>query len=272
MPASERQRIRQKWVTGDMQPQGGWSVTALRLLPVLIGIGVVLLVTLRAYMLLQREVRRRERTERELESQLNFQQTMMEMVPYPLVAKDLQGRYLGVNRAYEQATGLKREAVIGRTSADVQAWGKGSGELLERLTRDVLDSGTATQIELEFEDWAGDIRHGLFCVCPCSGADGAPLCALGTLVDITDIRRAEKLAGETQRRLCRCDQLVAGGGVSTAPGSMAGTPSPTSAETPSICWVTTAPSRCSTTASISARFLRKTVRRSWVRSRILPSC
>jgi PAS domain S-box-containing protein len=201
MPPLERQRIRQKWVTGDTQPRGGWSVTALRLLPVLIGIGVVLLVTLRAYILLQREVRRRERTERELESQLNFQQTMMEMVPYPLVAKDLQGRYLGVNRAYEQATGLRREAVIGRTSADVQAWGKGSGELLERLTRDVLDSGTATQIELEFEDWAGDIRHGLFCVCACNGADGAPLCVLGTLVDITDIRRAEKLAGETQRRL-----------------------------------------------------------------------
>ncbi|AUT50744.1 ATP-binding protein [Paraburkholderia caribensis] len=201
MPASERQRIRQKWVTGDAPPQGGWSVTALRLLPVLIGIGVVLLVTLRAYVLLQREVGRRERTESELESQLNFQQTMMEMVPYPLVAKDLQGRYIGVNRAYEQATGLRREAVIGRTSADVHAWGKDNSSRLEQLTREALQSGSATQIELEFEDGESDIRHGLFCVCICNGADGTPLCVLGTLVDITDIRRAEMLASEMQRRL-----------------------------------------------------------------------
>jgi two-component system, NarL family, sensor histidine kinase EvgS len=201
MPASERQRIRQKWVTGDAPPRSGWSVTALRLLPVLIGIGVVLLVTLRAYMLLQREVALRERTERELESQLNFQQTMMEMVPYPLVAKDLLGRYIAVNRAYEQATGLGRDAVIGRTSAGVGAWGENNGLRLEQLTRDVLTGATPIEIELEFEDADGDSRHGLFCVNVCNGPEGAPVCVLGTVVDITDIRRAERLASETQRRL-----------------------------------------------------------------------
>ncbi len=201
MPASEHQRIRQRWLSGAARPRGGWSVTALRLLPVLIGIGVILLVTLRAYMLLQREVGRRERTERELESQLNFQQTMMEMVPYPLVAKDLQGRYIAVNRAYEEATGLRREAVIGRTSADVHAWGEDNSLRLEKLTRNALQRGSATQIELQFENRAGDSRHGLFCVCVCDDARGSPLCVLGTLVDITDIRRAEMLASETQRRL-----------------------------------------------------------------------
>ncbi|MEP9323383.1 transporter substrate-binding domain-containing protein [Paraburkholderia phymatum] len=201
MPASEHQRIHQKWVTGEGRRRGGWSVTALRLLPVLIGIAVILLLTLRAYVLLQREVARRERTERELESQLNFQQTMMEMVPYPLVAKDLQGRYIAVNRAYEEATGLRRERVIGRTSADVHAWGEENSLRLEQLSRSALQSGSATQIELAFEDCDGDSRHGLFCVCVCDDADGAPLCLLGTLVDITDIRRAEMLASETQRRL-----------------------------------------------------------------------
>jgi PAS domain S-box-containing protein len=201
MPASEHQRIRQKWVTGDARLRGGWSVTALRLLPVLIGIGVILLVTLRAYVLLQREVGRRERTERELESQLNFQQTMMEMVPYPLVAKDLHGRYIAVNRAYEEATGLRREAVIGCTSADVHAWGEDNSLRLEQLTRNALQRGPATQIELEFESRDGVNRHGLFRVCVCDDARGAPVCVLGTLFDITDIRRAEMLASETQRRL-----------------------------------------------------------------------
>ncbi|WP_408512204.1 ATP-binding protein [Paraburkholderia sediminicola] len=201
MPSAEKQRIRQKWVTGSAAESGTWSVTALRLLPVLIGIGIVLLVTLRAYLLLQREVRLRKQIERELALQLNFQETMMEMVPYPLVAKDLDGRYIAVNRAYEEACGLRREAVIGRTAVDVQTWGEVNSHVLDDLTRKMLIGGEPAQAELQFERGAGDLRHGLFWTRICHSSDGKPSCVLGTMVDITDIRRAEMLARETERRL-----------------------------------------------------------------------
>ncbi len=201
MPPAEKQRIRQKWVTGSAAEQGTWSVTAVRLLPLLIGIGLVLLVTLRAYLLLQREVRLRKQTERELAAQLNFQETMMETVPYPLVAKDLDGRYIAINRAYEEACGLRRDAVIGRTTVDVQTWGEANGHVLDELTREMLTGGEIAQAELQFERGAGDLRHGLFWTRICHGADGKPSCVLGTMVDITDIRRAEMLARETERRL-----------------------------------------------------------------------
>ncbi|CAH2790060.1 MAG: Aquaporin Z [uncultured Paraburkholderia sp.] len=85
--------------TVNTPASGTWSVTAVRLLPLLIGIGFVLLVTLHAYLLLQREMRLRKRTEQQLALQLNFQETMMKMVPYPLVTKDLEGRYIAINRA-----------------------------------------------------------------------------------------------------------------------------------------------------------------------------
>ncbi|MFM0301174.1 transporter substrate-binding domain-containing protein [Paraburkholderia sediminicola] len=201
MPPAEKQRIRQKWVTGSTGEQGTWSVTAVRLLPLLIGIGLVLLVTLRAYLLLQREVRRRKQTERELALQLNFQETMMEMVPYPLVAKDLDGRYIAINRAYEEACGLRRDAVIGRKAVDVRTWGEVNGQVLDELTREMLIGGEPAQAELQFERGAGDLRHGLFWTRIVHSADGKPSCVLGTMVDITDIRRAEMLARETERRL-----------------------------------------------------------------------
>lgn len=201
MPPAEKQRIRQKWVTGGTADQGVWSVTAVRLLPLLIGIGLVLLVTLRAYLLLQREVRLRKQTERELALQLNFQETMMEMVPYPLVAKDLEGRYIAINRAYEEACGLRREVVIGRTTVDVQTWGEANSHVLDDLTRKMLAGGAPVQAELQFERGAGNLRHGLFWTRICHSSDGKPSCVLGTMVDITDIRRAEMLARETERRL-----------------------------------------------------------------------
>ncbi|MFP6556980.1 transporter substrate-binding domain-containing protein [Paraburkholderia sp. B3] len=63
MPPDERQQIRNRWTTGAAGHTQRWSVNALRLLPFVIAFGVVLLVTLRAYVLLQREVRRRRRVE-----------------------------------------------------------------------------------------------------------------------------------------------------------------------------------------------------------------
>ncbi|MFC0571932.1 ATP-binding protein [Paraburkholderia solisilvae] len=214
LPPAQATAIRTRWIAGAVaqhpasavlaggaRTNGNPTVTALRLLPLLIGIGVTLLVTLRAYSLLQREVRRREQTERELAAQLNFQQTMMEMVPYPLVAKDLKGRYIAVNQAFERLSGLRRAAVIGRTSTDVHAWGAQNSVRLEQLMQHSLATGERAEAELQFADHAGYHRHGFFSVCICEGVDGAPSCVLGTLVDITDIRRAEMLARETERRL-----------------------------------------------------------------------
>ncbi len=201
MPPAEKQRILKKWVTGDAPGGGTWSVSAVRLLPLLIGIAVVLLVTLRAYLLLQREVRRRKETERELALQLNFQETMMKMVPYPLVAQDLQGRYIAVNGAYEQACGLSREAVIGRSTMEVQTWGEANSRVLADMTRDLLEGGDMAQVELQFERSPGDLRHGLFWTSICRGSDGQPACVLGTMVDVTNIRRAEMRARDTERRL-----------------------------------------------------------------------
>ncbi|MFM0626490.1 ATP-binding protein [Paraburkholderia xenovorans] len=201
MPPAEKQRIRQKWVTGNAPESGMWSVTAVRLLPVLIGIGVALMITLRAYLLLQREVRLRKKTERELELQLNFQETLMKTVPYPLVAKDLDGRYIAVNEAYEQACGLGREAIVGRSTIEVRTWGEANSRILDDITRKMLNGGETAEVELQFERGAGNVRHGLFWTRICRGSDGQPVCVLGTVVDITDIRRAEMLARETERRL-----------------------------------------------------------------------
>ena len=201
MPASEKRRIREKWTTAPAPDTGGWSVSAVRLLPVLIGIGVALLVTLRAYLLLQREVRLRKHTERELALQLNFQETMMKTVPYPLVAQGLDGRYMAINRAYEDACGMRREDVIGRTTLEVQTWGEANSRVLDDMTRELLKGGDIAQVELQFENRAGEVRHGLFWISVCHGSEGQPVCVLGTVVDITDIRRTEMLARETERRL-----------------------------------------------------------------------
>ena len=95
---------------------------------------------------------------------------------------------------------MSREAVLGRTTMDVRTWGEANSRILDDMTREMLKGGEA-EVELQFEHGAGNVRHGLFWSRMCHGSDGQPACLVGTMVDITNIRRAEMLARETERRL-----------------------------------------------------------------------
>ncbi|WP_233862161.1 ATP-binding protein [Paraburkholderia adhaesiva] len=201
MPLAERERIRNRWVTGGPGVTGGWSVNALRLLPFVIVFGVVLLVTLRAYVLLQREMRRRRRAEHILARQVELQDTVMEMIPYPLGARDLAGRYIAVNRAYEEITGLQRARVIGRDGTSVLAWGADNDGPVEELFQRAVREGGNQRVELAFDGPGGESRHGIFWMRLCRDAHGKPLCVLGTMIEITEIRRAEMRARESERLL-----------------------------------------------------------------------
>ena len=178
-----------------------WSVTGLHLLPVLIGAVAVLFVTLRAFVLLQKEVARRMETEQQLGTQLSFQQTMMEVVPYPLVAKDMQNRYIAVNRAFEEALGVRRADIIGQTALQASAWGAEHSRLLHDLTSTTLATGERQELEAEFRDGRSSSRCGLFWTGAFAASNGERAGVVGTMIDITDIRDAETRARQTERRL-----------------------------------------------------------------------
>ncbi|WP_322031996.1 ATP-binding protein [Paraburkholderia sp. J76] len=201
MSPAEQQQIRNRWTAAVSTRTGGWSVNALRLLPLLIVFGVLLLVTLRAYVLLQREMRRRRRAEQVLARQVELQDTMMEMIPYPLGARDLENRYLAINRAYEEATGRSRALVLGRTGSDVMAWGAENSRHMDELYRLTVVEGESQRVELTFENAAGEARHGIFWTRLCRDPQGAPFCVLGTMIDVTGIRRAELRERDSMRLL-----------------------------------------------------------------------
>ncbi|WP_232477735.1 PAS domain-containing hybrid sensor histidine kinase/response regulator [Caballeronia calidae] len=178
-----------------------WNVTALRLLPVLIAFAAVLFVTLRALVRLQQEMTRRMETEQRLGTQLSFQQTMMEVVPYPLVAKDMENRYIAVNRAFEDALGIQRDDILGRTSLEVSPWGAEHSRVLHDLASVTLATGERQEVEVEFLDNENHSRHGLFWTGAFTASNGERAGVVGTMIDITDIRDAETRARQTERRL-----------------------------------------------------------------------
>ncbi len=73
-------------------------------------------------------------------------------VPYPLIAKDLNNRYIAVNRAFEEALRVRREDILGRTTKEVGAWGGEHSQALHDLTVTTLANDTRQEIEAQFVD------------------------------------------------------------------------------------------------------------------------
>ena len=55
----------------------------------------------------------------QLTNQLRFTQTLMDSIPAPVFFKDVEGRYLGCNAAYEAFTGIPANQLIGKTVYEI---------------------------------------------------------------------------------------------------------------------------------------------------------
>jgi PAS domain S-box-containing protein len=138
---------------------------------------------------------RAEAAIRETNARLN---TLIQAIPDVVSFKDTQSRNLVVNRAFQKLVGLKQSEIVGRTDAELfpadlaDAW-RDSDE-------QVLKSGRT----LRFEEKAtsGDGRETFFDTvkAPLRDSDGKMVGLVGVSRDITQRKRAEEAALESERQ------------------------------------------------------------------------
>jgi PAS domain S-box-containing protein len=103
--------------------------------------------------------------------------------------KDLQGRYLLVNRRYEELFHVGREAVVGKTDHDI--FPEQFAKAFQEADRRALESGGP--IEAEEEVPQDDGVHSYISIkFPLSGPDGKPYAVCGVATDITERKHAEQ--------------------------------------------------------------------------------
>jgi PAS domain S-box-containing protein len=135
------------------------------------------------------DVTDRRTAEDRLVDQLRFMRELLEVVQLPIYFKDAAGVYIGVNRAFEELMGRTRADIVGRTSADVFP----AEEAALHRTRDLelLERGGTQSFEMTVERRSGR-RDFLFRKACFTNADGSPAGVIGTLIDLTDMRAAER--------------------------------------------------------------------------------
>ncbi|HET6553415.1 MAG TPA: transporter substrate-binding domain-containing protein [Dyella sp.] len=205
---SERQAIRGRWLTSQYHYGVPWRWVLLGSCLALLSVGVVGY----SYLRQRRAMREQRRAEASLASQLKFQQALLEAIPYPVFVKDAQGRYLAVNRAYEELFQCSREDLLGRT-------------ILQTRHAPGTDAAQLHDADLQVIALNKETHRRLYIGLP--GADGVPrdvllwlytfqrgaergLGLLGTLVDVSDLRRAEARALASEQMLHDTNESLPG--------------------------------------------------------------
>ncbi len=135
------------------------------------------------------DARLREGEERLRES-LELSRQLLEAMPHPVYYKDRNGRFRGVNRAWETFHGRGRDSVIGLTSHDIAP-----PELADRITAHDQELMAGSEGHLAFEtvlvNAAGDARAMLFSTAVLTAYNKERTGLIGVLTDITNSRNTE---------------------------------------------------------------------------------
>ena len=138
-------------------------------------------------------------------------QELIEVLPTPIFFKGTDGRYLGVNRAWEKFFGVTREDFIGKTVYDLYPDTPEVADSLHAMD-EALWKNPGTQTYEASITTTDVMRHDtIYYKATYTGADGSVAGLIGTIIDITDRKQAEAAMKESEERFrATFDQAAVG--------------------------------------------------------------
>ena len=150
------------------------------------------------------DITERRRAEAERRAVQERMQAIIDNSPALVIVKDLEQRYLLVNRRWEEVTGFEGEAVLGRTSGDVLG---GRSPAQDDVDRDVIASGEVRENMATMPGLDGDEITFLVVKFPLRDADGQTTAVCTISTDITERRRSAEERAELEARLAQAQRL-----------------------------------------------------------------
>jgi two-component system sensor histidine kinase EvgS len=198
--------IRSRWISSEYNYGVPWKWVIGAALAGLLVLGLILA----AYARLRRAANAQHAAEQQLAAQLGFREALLEIIPYPVFVKDAEGRYLGVNRAYEEQMNCRRQDLLGKTLPQTRHLSGFDAELLQAEDLAALASGRGSRRELQQPAADGSVHSMIVWLLPFSDPSNGRTILLGTFVDISEARAAETRARSSEQRLSEFAQAIPG--------------------------------------------------------------
>ncbi len=205
--AAERHEIEARWIALEAE---GFELTAQDIAALAVFLGLISIAGVLIWNRLLRrqidlrtgeletELAERKRTESALRESQKLLQTILDHMPTPVYLRDLQGRYLLINRGYEEVHGVTRDGVRGKTLH--QVFPKELADDLATLDPEVASQRRVLQRE-ETLRLPGGERIMAVTKFPIFDSTGEVEAIGGVDVDITERKRAEDRANKELMRI-----------------------------------------------------------------------
>ena len=138
------------------------------------------------------DVTDRKDAERALAQQSSLQTALLENLPALIAYKDTEARFVGCNRIYEEAFGISRQNLIGKTTLDIAGFPDEQRQRGYAQDLDVLRTGITLhhQEQIVFVD--GKEHDILLWRIPFKLPDGTPAGLISITVDVSEQKEAER--------------------------------------------------------------------------------
>jgi len=157
-----------------------------------------------------RDITEHKKAEEEILESKNLLEALLQSVPAPVFYKDINGRYLGFNRAYEDFFGKTKEELIGKSVFDIspvelaKIYHAKDAELFEQ---------PGTQIyEAQVKDARGVLHDVVFYKATMVNFSNKVTGLIGTILDITD-RKSLETALAKEKNFLETTLISVGDGV-----------------------------------------------------------
>ena len=142
----------------------------------------------------------RARGEDEAAAPLDAAFKLVDALPVPVFFKSRDGRYLGVNRAWEEFFGVRGDAFVGKRVADLYPDDPAIAEKHAAMDRELYASAGRQSYEITVRAREGQLRDTIYYKATYCDARGEVAGLIGTIIDITGRQSAESALRDTEAR------------------------------------------------------------------------
>ena len=151
------------------------------------------------YVAVKEDITQIKQNQKEIADQLEFINQLVDAVPNPLFYKDGNGRYVGCNKAYEQAFAITRRDLVGKSLLDMEYLTAEDRVRFHQQDMQMIQQSDTVhrQLQMTFADgkthevmnWSSGFRL----------SDGSAGGLIGIMVDISDLKKTEEELRQARR-------------------------------------------------------------------------